>query len=246
MLLPLVALLLAAPPESAPASSADPAPEVEQGLVPGDVAEVWNPALPSGPEAPLTPAAAPPARRFELRRLDPVFTGALAAPRAEFEAGRYEHALQLHQAADATPQIRYLRALAQLRLHPTAAAAADLEALAAELPALADRCQLEAGLAREELGDLASARRLFGLVPSTSRVFPDARFGLARVLRKQGDASGAADAIAPLAAGASPLWGRDVAAEALVTRADLARARHDAEAERQALLALWSGHPRSP
>ncbi len=46
--------------------------------------------------------------------------------------------------------------------------------------------------------------------------------------------------------GPSPLWGRDVAAEALVTRADLARARHDAEAERQALLALWSGHPRSP
>jgi soluble lytic murein transglycosylase len=37
-----------------------------------------------------------------------------------------------------------------------------------------------------------------------------------------------------------------VAAEALVTQADLARARRDGEAERQALLTLWSSHPRSP
>lgn len=37
-----------------------------------------------------------------------------------------------------------------------------------------------------------------------------------------------------------------MAAEALVTQADLARARRDGEAERQALLTLWSSHPRSP
>ncbi|MGZ6097684.1 MAG: transglycosylase SLT domain-containing protein [Myxococcaceae bacterium] len=246
MLLPLVALLLAAPPESSPATSPDPAPEVELGLVPGDVAEVWNPAFPSRPEASPVPAPAPAARRFELRRLDPVFTGTLAAPRAEFEAGRYERTVQLLAGAESTPQVRYLRTLAQLRVRPTAAAAAELESLATELPAIADRCQLEAALAREELGDLALARRLFAMVPPTSRVYPDARFGLARVLRRLGDTAAAADAIAPLASGPSPLWGRDVAAEALVTRADLARARRDADAERQALLALWSGHPRSP
>ena len=246
MLLPLVALLLAASPESAPAASPDPAPEVEQGLVPGDVAEVWNPAFPSRAEPAVIPSPAPVARRFELRGLEPVFTGALAAPRAEFEAGRYERTVLLLPKGAGTPEVRYLRALAQLRVRPTAAAAAELEALATELPAIADRCQLEAALAREELGELDPARRLFGLVPPSSRVYPDARFGLARVLRRQGDAFAAAEAIAPLAAGPSPLWGRDVAAEALVTRADLARARHDAEAERQALLALWSGHPRSP
>ncbi|HZJ71680.1 MAG TPA: tetratricopeptide repeat protein, partial [Planctomycetota bacterium] len=98
---------------------------------------------------------------------------------------------------------------------------------------------------REELGELDAAGRLFSAVPPTSRVYPDARFGLARVLRRKGDLRAAAEVLDPLARAASPLWGRDVAAEALVTQADLARARRDGEAERQALLALWSGHPRS-
>lgn len=244
VLLPLVALLLAAPAESSPAAGTESAPEVEHGLVPGDVTEVWNPAFPSRPER-QAPLPAPAARRFELRRLDAVFTGPLAAPRAEFEAGRYERTLQLLPRGDA-PHVRYLRALAQLRVRPTAAAATELEGLATELPAIADRCWLEAALGREELGELEAARRLFALVQPGSRVYPDARFGLSRVLRRQGEAAAAAEALAPLAAGASPLWGRDVAAEALVTRADLARSRHDAEAERQALLALWSAHPRSP
>src|SRR5262249_19574703 len=132
------------------------------------------------------------------------------------------------------------------RVRPAAAPAAELEALAAELPAIADRCQLQAALAREELGELDAARRLFAVVPPTSRVYPDARFGLARILRRQGEVAAAAEALEPLAAGVSPLWGRDVAAEALVTQADLARARHEGEAERKALLALWSNHPRSP
>jgi len=217
---------------------------VEEGLVPDDVSEVWNPAFPSGP----VPAAAPVAarRRVDLALLEPVFTGELAAPRAEFEAGRYERTVQLLSRAKDTPQVRYLRALAQLRVRPAAAPAAELEALATELPAIADRCRLQAALAREELGELDAAGRLFAVVPPTSRVYPDARFGLARILRRQGEVAAAAEALEPLAAGASPLWGRDVAAEALVTQADLARARRDGKAERQALLALWSNHPRSP
>ena len=243
VLLPFVALLLAASPETSPATPADPAPDVEQGLVPDDVAEVWNPAFPSRP-----PVAAPrpTGRRFNLRMLDPVFTGELAAPRAEFDAGRYEQTVQLLARVKDTAAVRYLRALAQLRVRPAAGAAAELEALAAELPAIADRCRLQAALAREELGELDAAGRLFGALPPTSRVYPDARFGLARILRRQGKLSAAAEALDPLARGGSPLWGRDVAAEALVTQADLARARRDGDAERQALLALWSTHPRSP
>ena len=244
VLLPLVALLLAAPPETSPATPTDPAPDVEQGLVPDDVGEVWNPAFPAGPP-PAAPTA-PPGRRVELRMLEPAFTGELAAPRAEFEAGRYERTVQLLAKGKDTPQVRYLRALAQLRLRAAPAPAAEMEALATELPASADRCQLQAGLAREELGELDAAARLFAAVPPSSRVYPDARFGLARILRRQGRLAEAGGALEPLARSASPLWGRDVAAEALVTQADLARARRDGDAERQALLALWSGHPRSP
>src|SRR5262249_8177233 len=185
-------------------------------------------------------------RRVDLRMLDPVFTGELAAPRAEFEAGRYEHTVQLLEGARSTPEVRYLRALAQVRIKPAPGPAADLEALAAELPAIADRCRLRAALTREDIGEHDAAGRLFAAVPPTSRVYPDARFGLARVLRRQGDLLAAADALEPLERGGTPLWGRDVAAEALVTQADLARARSDGEAERDALLTLWSPQPRSP
>ena len=241
MLLPLVALALAAIPEPTPAVAPERAP-AEEGLVPDDVAEVWNPAFP----AELPVAAAPAGRRIKLALLDPVFTGDLALPRAEFEAGRYERALQLLAGTKASAEVRYLRALAELRVRPGPAPAAELESLAADLPDISDRCQVQAGLAREELGELDAARRLFEQVPATSRVYPDARFGLARVLRRQGELRGAGEALQPLAQGSSPLWGRDVAAEALITQADLARARHDAEAERQALQSLWSNHPRSP
>jgi soluble lytic murein transglycosylase len=243
VLLPLAALLLTAAPETSPAAD-EQAPAVEQGLVPDDVSEVWNPAFPSGPSPARLPAAA--RQRVDLRMLEPVFTGDLAAPRAEFEAGRYERALQLLAAAKGTPEVRYLRALAQARIKPAPGPAAELEALAADLPAIADRCRLQAALTREDLGELDAARRLFAAVPPTSRVFPDARFGLARVLRRQGELLAAADALEPLERGGTPLWGRDVAAEALVTQADLARARSDGDAERDALLTLWSEHPRSP
>jgi len=243
VLLPLALLVLTAAPETSPAAPVDSAPDVEQGLVADDVAEVWNPAFPSGPPP---AAAAPTGRRVSLRMLDPVFTGELAAPRAEYEAGRYERTVQLLSKAKATPEVRYLRTLARLRMGPAPAQATELESLATELPAIADRCRLQAGLAREDLGELGAASRLFGAVPPSSRVYPDARFGLARILRRQGDLRAAAEALDPLARGATPLWGRDVAAEALVTQADLARARRDGEAERQALLTLWSSHPRSP
>jgi peptidoglycan lytic transglycosylase len=242
VLLPLVAFVVAAAPESSAAIAGDPAPDVERGLVPDDVAEVWNPAFPSGPPPPAAPAG----RRVELRLLDGVFTGELAGPRAEFEAGRYERTVQLLAGAKDSPRVRYLRALAELRVRPEPGPAAELEALTAELPDIADRCRVQAGLAREELSELDAAARLFAAVPPTSRVYPDARFGLARVLRRQGELGGAGEVLEPLARGASPLWGRDVAAEALITQADLARARRDGKAERQALLALWSNHPRSP
>jgi soluble lytic murein transglycosylase len=226
-------------PEPEPAPAPVPA---DEALVPADVAEVLNPAFPVEPPSP--PPA--PMARIDLAELTPVFTGELARPRSEFEAGRYARTLELLAGASPTPQVRYLRALAVLRSRPTREAAQQMEQLGSELPAIADRCDLEAALAQEELGNGAEARRLFERVPPTSRVYPDARFGLARVLRRGGDAASASEALEPLVRGTAPLWGRDVGAEALVTQADLARARRDPEAERRALLALWSNHPRSP
>src|SRR5262249_14319783 len=121
----------------------------------------------------------------------------------------------------------------------------QMEQLGRELPAIADRCDLEAALAQEELANDAVSRRLFARVPPTSRVYADARFGLARVLRRLGDPRGASEALHPPTRGTAPLLGRDVGAAARGTQADLSRARRDTEGERRALLALWSGHPRS-
>jgi soluble lytic murein transglycosylase len=239
-----VACLLAmpAPAEAPPGPSTERAPAVEQGLVPDDVAEVLNPAFPEAPPPPT------PVRhvRVSLAELSPYFTGDLARPRAEFEAGRYERSLELLAKQPPSAPVRYLAALATLRARPDLAAARSMEGVATDLPAIADRCWLQAGLAHEDLGSLSEARRLFALVPPTSRVYPDARFGLARVLRRQGQPTAAAQAIDALVHSLTPLWGRDVAAEALVTQADLARAARDAAGERRALLALWSEHPRSP
>src|SRR5262249_41392022 len=83
---PLVAFLLAASPDTSPAASAETAPDVEEGLVPNDVSEVWNPAFPARP-VPATPPG-PARKRVELSLLDPAFTGELAAPRAEFQGWR--------------------------------------------------------------------------------------------------------------------------------------------------------------
>jgi len=240
VLLPLIASLLVATPEVPEPAPAPVAPD--DALVPADVAEVLNPAFPVEPvTAPATPMA-----RMALGDLAPVFTGELARAKSEFDAGRYGRTVELLAGAPPTAPVRYLRALAVLRSRPTFEAAQQMEQLGKELPAIADRCDLEAGLAQEDLNNDAVARRLFARVPETSRVYPDALFGLSRVLRRLGNPAGASDALEPLVKGTAPLWGRDVGAEALVTQADLARARRDTEAERRALLGLWSSHPRSP
>jgi soluble lytic murein transglycosylase len=204
-----------------------------------DVVELDNPAFPKrADESPrgLTP----------LNELIPTLARSpLREAAAALDAGQPGTALKLLAGLPDEPSILYLRTLAGLRQAPTAALAATMEKLAAQLPALADRCALQAGLADEDLADLAAARRLFAGVPADSRVFAEARFGLARVLRRMGDLPGAAAALAPLAAAPAPPAGRDTAAEALLLRAELARTEKDASTERVELLLLWTRHPRS-
>jgi soluble lytic murein transglycosylase len=228
---------LAPPPDAEKASQAEPA----QAWV-----ELQNPAFPE-PPAPVAQPRPEPGRRFTEAELTPYFaTGRLADAKAAFDRGHYARVRTLLSTEGSAPPVRYLRALAAVRAEDHAAAAEEMAALARVYPALADRCLTHGGLAREALGQWEAAAELFRQVPETSKLFPDARLGLARVLRKKGDAAGAAAALESLAVRGAPSWGRDLGAEALLGLADLARARKDAAAERSALERLWGAHPFSP
>jgi soluble lytic murein transglycosylase len=206
----------------------------------GDVVELDNPAFPTA-RVESVPALTP---LTDL--VPPAARSPLVEAAAALDAGQPASALRLLAGVSDSSGVRYLRTLALLRLSPSPALVTAMEKLATELPAVADRCALAAGLADEDLGDLPGARRLFSSIPVDSRVFTDARFGLARVLRRMGDLSGAAAALAPLASAPAPPAGRDAAAEALLLRAELARTERDAARERAELLLLWTHHPRSP
>jgi soluble lytic murein transglycosylase len=216
----------------------DGGPALDASLA-SDVVEVDNPAFPratSEAARALTP----------LSELVPgLAKSPLREAAAALDANQPGLALKLLAGLPEDSSILYLRTLAGLRQAPTAALVATMEGLALQLPALADRCALQAGLADEDLGDLPGARRLFSSIPTDSKVFVESRFGLARVLRRMGDLTGAAAALAPLTAAPAPPSGRDTAAEALLLRAELARTRKDAAGERAEFLLLWMRHPRS-
>ena len=206
MLLPLIASLLVATPEVP-----EPAPAPVAGddaLVPADVAEVLNPAFPVEPLAPITL----PMARLQLAELSPVFTGDLARARSEFEAGRYERTVELLAGAPSSPAVKYLRSLAVLRSRPTLEAARQMEQVGSELPAIADRCDLDAALAHEELGTVAEAlvelhrnRQGLDLVRTVTShlALPEplacrARFVEGRALRKERRHTEAQEVLAPV------------------------------------------------
>ncbi|MGO8969182.1 MAG: transglycosylase SLT domain-containing protein [Myxococcaceae bacterium] len=221
----------------APPSTAAPRP-LDPSLA-SDVVELDNPAFP-----PFPATAAP--RLTPLATLLPAMAGGpQREAAAALDAGQAAAALKLLGNLPDTPGVQYLRTLAALRLASTAALAATMEQLAEKLPQLADRCALNAALAREELGELVAARRLFASVPKDSLVVSEARLGTARVLRRMGDLPGAAVALAPLSLAPAPASGRDLAAEALFLRAELAREQNHVSDERAELLLLWTRHPRS-
>ncbi len=204
-----------------------------------DVVELDNPAFPhfqETPAPPLTPLAS---------LLPAMAGGPQREAAAALDAGQPAAALKLLADLAGGPGVQYLRTLAALRLGPSDALAAAMEQLAETLPQLADRCALNAALAREELGELPAARRLFESIPQDSLVLSEARLGTARVLRRMGDLPGAAAALAPLARAPAPAAGRDMAAEALLLRAELWREQNHASEERAELLLLWTRHPRS-
>lgn len=192
-------------------------------------------------------AAAAPRLPSALREADlqPYFSGELATARRLLDSDPAKVLELLKDAGDAPP-VRYLRALALARLGEPALAAPRLRALAAAMPAIADRIHLEAGHAAAQAQAHAAAARSFAKVPPRSLVFAEARLGMAASLQARGKLREAIEALAPVAKRAEPASGKDWAAEALSMQASLAASLGDRKAERAALLELWEAHPRSP
>ncbi|MCI0670030.1 MAG: transglycosylase SLT domain-containing protein [Myxococcaceae bacterium] len=235
-------------PGDPPEAVLTPPPDAEKVQAPsGGYVTLHNPAFPS--REPVAPAAVvvDAGRRFDEADIARYFaTGRRAEAKAAFDRGEYRRVRALLKEEGNDVPVRFLRALAAVRAEDHVAAAKEMTELAVDYPALADRCLTHGGLAHEQLGHWAEAAELFRQVEESSRLYPDARLGLARVLRKRGDLEGAMAALEPLAARGAPSWGRDLGAEALLAIADLAGAARDREAERAALERLWGRHPLSP
>ena len=230
--------------EAPPETQLGPSGDEERFELPPGFVEVRNPAFPTL-EVRAVPARR--GRRFTAEDLAPYFaTGVLAAAKTEFDRGHYDRARKLLAGEGASIPARYLRALAGARGADVSSAAAEMTLLAVDYPMLRDRCLTHAGVALEELKRWAEAGASYAQVPPDSRLYVDARLGLARALHQQKDFAGAIAALAPLASAASPSWGRDVGAESLIAVADLAREKKDSAAEREALSRLWAAHPLSP
>ncbi len=173
--------------------------------------------------------AGPPSPRLQAADLASYFG---AGPDAGVDGGRPEAAL-------------FLRLRREVESGADGGADEGLVALAAEYPALADRCLAQAGLAAAARSDWAAAVARLTRVDVDSLRLPDARLVLSKALREQGRLAEAKEALAPIASRPAPESGRDVGAEALLALADLAKAGRDSKGERAALIDLWTRHPTS-
>jgi soluble lytic murein transglycosylase len=207
-------------------------------------ARLANPAFPVGEVRAVAIDRGPKVERADLA---PYFSeGKLAEAKAAFDAGKYTRARELLEGAPDTSAVKFLRALSAFRALDFAFASKEFEALADAWRPLRDRCLVHSGQAFEQLHDWASAVRVYGLVSPTSRMVPDARFGLARALRFLKNPTAALERLKDDVERPAPPWGRDLGAEALLVQADILAGKSDAKGERAALVKLWSRHPLSP
>src|SRR5262245_26657420 len=127
------------------------------------------------------PGSTPAAPHWLVRAEDlaPHFdTPALRPIKKDFDQGRYRRARQQLLAQGDAPPVRFLAALAAYNQGDLTTAAAELSALAAAYPALADQCELYAGKASERLGKRSDALAHYARVRDGSSAFADARFGM--------------------------------------------------------------------
>jgi soluble lytic murein transglycosylase len=190
-----------------------PRPDAEKAPLPGGYLEIFNPAFPLPVVVEPPRVEVPRGRAYTLEDLSPYFaTGKKKEAKEAFDRGFYLKARTLLEGEGGSAPVRYLRALSAVRAGDDARAAQEMAALAHDYPAMRDRCLTHAGVALEALGRYGEAAELLAKVSPDSRMYVDARLTLGRVLRKKKDHDGAMDALAPLAARSSPMFGRNVGA----------------------------------
>jgi soluble lytic murein transglycosylase len=222
-----------------------PPPDAEKTPLPAGYVEVFNPAFPLPWVEPVK-VRVDKGRAYGLEDLSPYFAeGRRKEAKEAFDRGLYVRARALLHLEGDAPPVRYLRALSAVRAGDDARAAEEMKALAEDYPALRDRCLTHAGVALEQLGRFEESAAMLGRVPEDSKLYVDARLGMARVLRKKKDLDGAMAALEPLTARPAVSFGRSVGAEALLATADIAVEKKDREREREALWKLWARYPLS-
>ncbi|MGZ3458892.1 MAG: tetratricopeptide repeat protein, partial [Archangium sp.] len=250
---PLVAALWVAPARAQPqpgdisnlAESASSRHQLDSSL--DSESEEAPPEFTIGPAEPVAPGERRWVRKFELSDLKSYFAeGELSRAKAAYDRGRYRTARQLLEAQEATPPVRYLRAMSALRMGQWATAAEELASLAEDHAPLRDYCHFEAARAYEKLHKWTDAVQQYAAVSPSARHYEDARFGMATILEKRKrDYAGALAALTPLVQTDSPRPNDPTQAEAWLTIARLARYQADYNGEHRANLAVWALHPFS-
>lgn len=205
-------------------------------------------ALLASPPAAAGPAPERPHAWFTEAEVSPLLTGRLAPAKAAYDAGRYGEAAKA-LARSRLPEARFLRALALVEADRDAEAAAALQGLGAELPALADRIAWWRGRALDRADRRAEALAEYARVPHGSLFWAQAQLGTARDLRALGREREALAALAPILGAPSPDEPArgDPAAEALQLSGELLAGGGPLEQARarRAFLDCWAGHPRT-
>ncbi len=200
-----------------------------------------------GPTEPVAPGERRWVRKFERADLTSYFAeGELAKAKAAYDRGRYRVARQLLETQDATPPVRYLRAMSALRMGQWLTGAEELASLAEAHPPLKDYCHFESARAYEKVRKWTEAVQQYSAVSPGARRYEEARFGMARILeKKKQDYAGAVAALTPIVQTESPKPNNPAQAEAWLTIARLARYQADYNGEHRAHLAVWALHPFS-
>ncbi|RKH19272.1 lytic transglycosylase [Corallococcus praedator] len=200
-----------------------------------------------------TPSAQPSqdeltAEAFGPERLTSYFAeGLLARARAEFDRGRYKSARAL-LATEAPPSLpgRYLQAQSAFLARDFTTAAAEFTALAEDYAPLRDHCLMRAAQSHERLRKPLRAAEQYGAVSTGSPLYPEARFAMARVLKRQLRIPEALTALQEFIDSRQARGPDALRMKALLEYCELARAAGQYNAEHRALLEVWATAPMSP
>ncbi|MCY1030726.1 transglycosylase SLT domain-containing protein [Corallococcus sp. BB11-1] len=188
------------------------------------------------------------AEAFGPERLTSHFAeGLLARARAEYDRGRYKAARAL-LATQTPPSLpgRYLQAQSAFLARDFTTAAQEFTALAEDYAPLRDHCLMRAAQSHERLRKPLRAAEQYGAVSPGSPLYPEARFAMARVLKRQLRIPEALTALQEFIDSRQARGPDALRMKALLEYCGLARAAGQYNAEHRALLEVWATAPMSP